>query len=144
MPTLLLPDIAATEALALKLAAAARPGDSILLEGALGAGKTTFARAFLRAAAGVPDLEVPSPTFTLVQIYDTKIGPIHHYDMWRIDDTNALAELDWDEARDGIVIVEWSDRLGALRPSDALTIAFDLREGEARQVTLTGWDDRAI
>jgi tRNA threonylcarbamoyladenosine biosynthesis protein TsaE len=143
MPSLLLPDIAATEALAARLAATARPGDSILLEGPLGAGKTTFARAFLRAAAGDKKLDVPSPSFTLVQIYDTRIGPIHHYDLWRIDDANALAELDWDEARDGVVLVEWPDRLGALRPADALTIVFELREGDARQATLTGWDDRA-
>src|SRR6185437_12526593 len=80
--TLGLPDQAATEALAARLAAQARPGDCILLEGPLGAGKSTFARAFIRAAAGEPDLEVPSPTFTLVQAYDTSKGEIFHYDLW--------------------------------------------------------------
>jgi tRNA threonylcarbamoyladenosine biosynthesis protein TsaE len=136
--TVALPDLAATEALAAKLAALAKPGDSLLLEGDLGAGKTAFARAFLRAAAADPALEVPSPTFTLVQIYETRIGPVFHYDLWRLDGSDALVELDWDDARDGIVLVEWPDRLGPLRPDDALVIAFRLGEGEAREATLTG------
>ena len=87
-------------------------------------------------------MEVPSPTFTLVQAYDTRIGPVFHYDLWRLDGPAALAELDWDEALDAIVLVEWPDRLGSLRPPDALTISLRLAEGEAREVTLTGWPDR--
>jgi tRNA threonylcarbamoyladenosine biosynthesis protein TsaE len=137
-----LPDLAATEALGRRLAELARPGDAILLEGPLGAGKTSFARAFLRAAAGDPALEVPSPTFTLVQIYDTKIGMVYHYDLWRISQSNDMTELDWDDALDGIVLVEWPDRLGPFRPVDPLTIRFDLGEGDSRQAVLTGWDDR--
>ena len=97
-------------------------GDAILLEGELGAGKTAFARAFLRAASGDAALEVPSPTFTLVQSYDTRIGTVHHFDLWRLEGPDGLAELGWEEARDGIVLVEWPDRLGALRPHDALTV----------------------
>lgn len=139
---LALPDQIATEALAARIAGRAKPGDSILLEGPLGAGKTTFARAFLRAAIRDPLLEVPSPTFTLVQIYETPIGLVHHYDLWRIDDANALAELDWDEARDGIVLVEWPDRLGDLRPTDALTVTLALQGGDARTATLAGWEGR--
>ena len=95
-----------------RLAAVAHPGDCILLEGPLGAGKTALARAFLRAAADDPAMEVPSPSFTLVQIYDTKIGPVFHYDLWRLDGPNSLTELDWEDALDGIVLVEWPDRLG--------------------------------
>ncbi|PPQ29729.1 tRNA (adenosine(37)-N6)-threonylcarbamoyltransferase complex ATPase subunit type 1 TsaE [Rhodopila globiformis] len=140
--TVALADLSATEALAARLAGLAKPGDSILLEGDLGAGKTAFARAFLRAASGDPVLEVPSPTFTLVQTYETKIGPVFHYDLWRLDGSDSLAELDWDDARDGIVLVEWPDRLGPLRPADALVIAFRLGEGEAREATLTGWAER--
>jgi tRNA threonylcarbamoyladenosine biosynthesis protein TsaE len=137
-----LPDLAATEALAERLASVARAGDCILLEGPLGAGKTALARAFLRAAAGDPAMEVPSPSFTLVQIYDTNIGPVFHYDLWRLDGPNSLVELDWEDALDGIVLVEWPDRLGSLRPAEALTITLRLGDGEAREATLTGWEER--
>jgi tRNA threonylcarbamoyladenosine biosynthesis protein TsaE len=137
-----LPDLAATEALAERLAAIARPGDCILLEGPLGAGKTALARAFLRAAAADPAMEVPSPSFTLVQIYDTKIGPVFHYDLWRLDGSASLAELDWEDALDGVVLVEWADRLGPLRPNDALTITLRLLDGEVREATLAGWAER--
>jgi tRNA threonylcarbamoyladenosine biosynthesis protein TsaE len=139
-----LPDLAATEALARRLASVARAGDCILLEGPLGAGKTALARAFLRAAADDPAMEVPSPSFTLVQIYDTKIGPVFHYDLWRLDGSDSLTELDWEDALDGIVLVEWPDRLGLLRPEDSLTITLRLGDGEAREATLMGWDDRDL
>jgi tRNA threonylcarbamoyladenosine biosynthesis protein TsaE len=141
--TLSLPDAAATERLAARLAARARPGDSLLLEGPLGAGKSTFARAFLRAASGDPALEVPSPTFTLVQGYDLPIGPAHHFDLWRLDGPGDLAELGWDEAREGIVLVEWPDRLGDLRPDDALTVALAPGAGDDERIaTLSGWPGR--
>ncbi len=139
-----LPDLSATQALAARLAAMARPGDCILLEGPLGAGKTAFARAFLRAAAGDPALEVPSPSFTLVQIYETRLGLVFHYDLWRIDGSASLTELDWEDALDAIVLVEWPDRLGEQRPVEALTILFRLGDGDAREVAMTGWDGRFI
>ncbi len=141
--TLSLPDASATEALAARIAARARRGDAILLEGPLGAGKSTFARAFLRAAAADPALEVPSPTFTLVQAYDLPAGPAFHFDLWRLQGPADLTELGWEEAREGIVLVEWSDRLGALRPEGALTIT--LAPGateETRLATLSGWAGR--
>ncbi len=137
-----LSDLAATEALAARIAALVRPGDTILLEGDLGAGKTAFARALLRAASADPALEVPSPTFTLVQSYATSIGTVHHSDLWRLDGPRGLGELGWDEARDGIVLVEWPDRLGALRPVDALTVALQATGAESRRATLSGWTDR--
>jgi tRNA threonylcarbamoyladenosine biosynthesis protein TsaE len=137
-----LPDLEATEALARAVAAHARAGDVVLLEGPLGAGKTAFARAFLRAAASDPTLEVPSPTFTLVQSYETRLGPVHHFDLWRIENAGALEELGWDEALEDIVLVEWPDRLGALRPRNALTLALQPGEGDARTVRLSGWPDR--
>jgi tRNA threonylcarbamoyladenosine biosynthesis protein TsaE len=141
--TLTLPDVAATEALAARLAPRARRGDAILLEGKLGAGKSTFARAFLRAAAGDPALEVPSPTFTLVQEYALPAGSAFHFDLWRLDGPAGLAELGWEEAREGIVLVEWPDRLGPLRPADALTIAFAPgADDDARRATLSGWPSR--
>jgi len=142
MPIRTLDSTDATARLAAHLAARARPGDAILLDGPLGAGKTSFARAFLRAALADPALEVPSPTFTLVQTYDSPAGPIHHYDLWRIDGPAALTELGWDDARAGIVLVEWPDRLGPERPTDALAITLAATAETTRQATLTGWAGR--
>ena len=137
-----LPSLAATESLAAAVAALARSGDVILLAGPLGAGKSTFARAFLRAASADPALEVPSPTFTLVQSYDTRIGTVHHFDLWRLDGPGGIAELGWQEVRDGITLVEWPDRLGSLRPDDALSVTFDINGEETRRALLSGWTDR--
>lgn len=134
---LILPDEDATRALAAAIAAKARPGDVLLLSGPLGAGKTSFARAFIRACAGVPDLEVPSPTFTLVQGYETPVGLVSHYDLWRLDGSLGLAELGWDDALAGIVLVEWPDRLGGLTPPDALHIRLSLG-GQGREIELSG------
>ena len=137
-----LPSQAATEALAATVAALTRAGDAILMEGVLGAGKSVFARAFLRAATGDAALEVPSPTFTLVQSYDTRIGTVQHFDLWRLDGPTGLTELGWEEARDGIVLVEWPDRLGPLRPTDALTVALHPTGADSRRAMLSGWPDR--
>ncbi len=141
--TIPLPDVAATGALAARLARLLAPGDAVLLAGPLGAGKSELARRLLRAAAGDPGLEVPSPTFTLVQTYDLPMGRVHHFDLYRLDGPADLTELGWEEAREDIVIVEWPDRLGALAPADALRIA--LAPGatdDARVATLCGWDHR--
>ena len=142
MPTRTLSNLAETERLAAALAALVRPGDAILLEGDLGAGKTAFARAFLRTLTGDPALEVPSPTFTLVQTYDTPKGPIHHYDLWRLTDHRAMVELGWDDALEEIVLVEWPDRLGPLAPAHALTLRLRPTGEDSREVVLTGWADR--
>jgi tRNA threonylcarbamoyladenosine biosynthesis protein TsaE len=143
--TLALADEAATARLARAVARLARPGDAILLAGPYGAGKTAFARAFLRAAAGDPALVVPSPSFTLVQTYALPGGvEAWHYDLWRVAGAEELAELGWDEARAGIALVEWPERLGALTPPDALTVALAPVPGDpgARRATLAGWPDR--
>ena len=130
-----LPDLAATEVLATAVAALARAGDAILLEGELGAGKSAFARAFLRVASGDPRLEVPSPTFTLVQSYETRIGTVHHFDLWRLDGPHGLAELGWEEARaEGIVLLEWPERLGPLLPKH-LSVILEI-DGDGRRALL--------
>lgn len=137
-----LPDVGATQALACRVAELLRPGDAVLLAGPLGAGKTEFARAVLRHLTGDPALEVPSPSYTLVQSYGTKLGPVHHFDLWRLDGPRDLSELGWDEARQSVVLVEWPDRLGALSPVEALTVELQPAGGESRRAVLSGWPDR--
>lgn len=144
--TLALPDQAATEALAARLQALLRPGDVVALGGDLGAEKTTLARALIRAAAGA-EVEVPSPTFTLVQIYDLPFGMLWHFDLYRLAGPEEVIELGWDEARaEGIALVEWPDRLGPLLPAERLDIVltFGARPG-TRVAAITGsdgWADR--
>lgn len=140
MPTfsLLLPDEAATDRLGAALAAQLRPSDVVALEGDLGAGKTTLARAILRAASGFPALIVPSPTFTLVEVYDTPRGVFWHFDLYRLEAPEQVFELGWEEARaGGIALVEWADRLGPLLPRERLTVTLSV-EGEGRRATIEG------
>ena len=120
-----LQDEAATSDLARQLAEVLRAGDLVTLSGDLGAGKTTFARALLRRLAQDPGLDVPSPTFTLMQVYETPAFPVVHADLYRIKRPDELAELGWDEASLGaLVLVEWPDRAGPVLPPDRLDIAF--------------------
>jgi tRNA threonylcarbamoyladenosine biosynthesis protein TsaE len=140
MPTFSLPlaDEAATERLGAALAARLRPRDVVALEGGLGAGKTTLARAILRAAAGDPELIVPSPTFTLVEIYETPGASWWHFDLYRLEQPEQVFELGWEDARaEGVALVEWPERLGPLLPRDRLTVRLAI-EGEGRRATLEG------
>jgi tRNA threonylcarbamoyladenosine biosynthesis protein TsaE len=133
-----LPDEAATERLGAMLATRLRPCDVVALEGGLGAGKTTLARAILHAAAGDPSLIVPSPTFTLVEVYDTSRGTFWHFDLYRLEEPEQVFELGWEEARaEGIALVEWAERLGPLLPRERLTVTLSI-EGEGRRAILEG------
>jgi tRNA threonylcarbamoyladenosine biosynthesis protein TsaE len=133
-----LPDEAATERLGAALARRLRPRDVVALQGGLGVGKTTLARAILRAAAGDPALIVPSPTFTLVEIYDTPAGVFWHFDLYRLEEPEQVFELGWEEARaDGTALVEWAERLGALLPRERLTVTL-VMEGDGRRADLQG------
>lgn len=132
-----LPEAPDTEALGHRLAALARPGDVILLEGAIGAGKSCLARAFIRARLGREE-EVPSPTFTLVQVYEDKAGEIWHADLYRLTHPDEVWELGLDDAfTTAICLVEWPDRLGQHVPPDALRIRL-AAEGEGRRAILSG------
>jgi tRNA threonylcarbamoyladenosine biosynthesis protein TsaE len=141
-----LPDEKATAALAAELAARARQGDVIGLSGALGSGKTTFARYFISARMAAS--EVPSPTFTLVETYQPATGPaIWHFDLYRIETPEDAYELGIEDAfADGIALIEWPEHLGALMPSEHLEIALGPGKSEtARVATLVpspGWAAR--
>ncbi|MDP1966863.1 MAG: tRNA (adenosine(37)-N6)-threonylcarbamoyltransferase complex ATPase subunit type 1 TsaE [Reyranella sp.] len=133
-----LPDEAATERLGAALAGRLRRRDVVALVGGLGAGKTTLARAILRAASGEPALVVPSPTFTLVEVYDTPRGVFWHFDLYRLEQPEQVFELGWEEARaDGIALVEWAERLGPLLPHERLMVTLSI-EGDGRRATLEG------
>ncbi len=133
-----LPDEAATERLGAALAGRLQPCDVVALVGGLGAGKTTLARAILRAASGEPALVVPSPTFTLVEVYDTPKGTFWHFDLYRLEAPEQVFEVGWEEARaDGIALIEWAERLGPLLPRERLTVTLSI-EGEGRRATLEG------
>ena len=131
------------------LAKKLRPGDIVFLEGDLGMGKSVFARALIRALADEPDLDVPSPTFTLVQVYETGKGPVWHFDLYRIKSPEEIWELGWEEAlAGGIILVEWPSRLGnGLAPADRLTLGFTAnpQQPEQRVIRITPfgtWENR--
>lgn len=137
-----LPDEASTEALARHLAPIVGPGDVLALWGDLGVGKTVFARAFVRARGDAFE-DVPSPTFTLVQVYEPADGsqvPTYHFDLFRLESFEETYELGIEEAfAGGVSLVEWPDRLGCLLPAHRLDIK--LTEGsapDARRVSLEG------
>jgi tRNA threonylcarbamoyladenosine biosynthesis protein TsaE len=137
-----LADEAATLALGARLARLARPGDVIALEGDLGAGKTTLARGFIRALCGA-ELEVPSPTFTLVQTYEAPDATIWHFDFYRLERPEEAWELDIEEAfAEGISLLEWPERLGALLPRKHLAVRLELEPRRARLIPSEGWAPR--
>jgi tRNA threonylcarbamoyladenosine biosynthesis protein TsaE len=144
-----LPDEAATARLAQGLAALVRPGDTIALHGDLGSGKTTFARAFINALPGpggsalAEPEEVPSPTFTLLQTYARAPAPVWHFDLYRITRPDEIYELGFEEAlSEGILLIEWAERLGPLLPAVRLELRFEFAgRADARGVALTGTGD---
>lgn len=117
------------------------PGDTVLLSGSVGAGKTHFARSLIRAILLVPE-DIPSPTFTLVQTYDTRNGSLWHADLYRIGSTDEVEELGLGEAFDtAICLVEWPDRLGALRPPNALEITLQDGAADETRNLVARWRD---
>ncbi|WP_299684629.1 tRNA (adenosine(37)-N6)-threonylcarbamoyltransferase complex ATPase subunit type 1 TsaE [uncultured Tateyamaria sp.] len=139
-----LPDADATAALGVAFGHILRPGDTLLLDGPVGAGKTHFARALIQSILSEPE-DVPSPTFTLVQVYDTTRGTLWHTDLYRLSDSSEIEELGLTEAFEtAICLVEWPDRLGT-PPAQALLLRF-ADAGDGRKVTMEwqagDWADR--
>ena len=132
-----LPDPAATEAMARRFADLVAPGSCLLLSGPIGAGKSHFARAFIRHRLGYAG-DIPSPTFTLVQSYDSAEEEIWHADLYRLSHPDEVMEMGLDHAFGrAICLIEWPDRLGGLAPPGALHLTF-LHNGEGRDLRVTG------
>ncbi|MDB5444903.1 MAG: hypothetical protein JWQ97_220 [Phenylobacterium sp.] len=146
--TLRLADEAATQRLGAAIAAALQPGEAVCLSGPLGAGKSTLARALVRALTA-PDEEVPSPTFTLAQFYEGARLKVAHFDLYRLSSPDEAYEIGLDEAlEDGAAVIEWPERLDGRLPRHRLDVEIALSQtGEARDVTLAGhgaWEGRGL
>lgn len=145
-PVIALADPEATARLGQALAGQLRPGEAICLFGRLGAGKSTLARALIRALT-TPDEDVPSPTFTLVQFYDGRRFPIAHFDLYRIVRPDEAYEIGLDEAlQDGAALIEWPERLEGDLPPDRLDIELAI-DGEGRTARLVRhgrWEGRVL
>ena len=129
--------LAETVQFAEDVALALKPGDCLCLSGDLGAGKSTFARALIRAIADDPGLEVPSPTFTLVQAYDLRL-PIAHLDLYRIASPDELDELGLDDALiNGAALVEWPEKAMEALPASHVMMRIE-GTGESRSITVSG------
>src|ERR1700722_3683348 len=120
--------------------------EAVCLTGPLGAGKSTLARGLIQSLAGAA-IEVPSPTFTLVQAYETSALTLAHFDLYRLAKPEDVVELGLDEALDeGAAVIEWPDKLGHHLPHDRLDVELHI-DGEARRARLTPhgvWEDRPI
>ena len=126
-----LPDDLATASFGAELADGLRPGDLVLLEGDLGAGKTALARAIIRRLAGDEALEVPSPTFALVQPYETSKGPVLHADLYRLGDPREVDELGLLDNPEAIVLVEWAERSPEIVEAATLAVTLHIPPGGA-------------
>ena len=141
-----LPDEAATSRLGAILAGALMAGEAVCLTGPLGAGKSTLARALVRALT-TPTEDVPSPTFTLVQFYEGARLRVAHFDLYRLSDPDEAYEIGLDEAlEDGAAVIEWPERLEGRLPPDRLDIEIII-EGEARRARIArhgAWKGRRL
>jgi tRNA threonylcarbamoyladenosine biosynthesis protein TsaE len=155
--TLTLANETETLALGAKLAGQMRAGDFVALTGPLGAGKTTFARGLVRAFVGA-DIDVPSPTFTLVQTYtrnaeatqNTSLTQssldLYHFDLYRLKNCEEVWELGWEDLAGAVALVEWPDKASEHLPSDRLDIVLSFENGGRMAQFFAGeqksWKDR--
>lgn len=126
----------ATRAAGAALAPLLRAGDVVALHGDLGAGKTTLSRGLISALMGTPT-EVPSPTYTLVQTYDTPEFALFHFDLYRLESPDELIELGWDDTQTGLALIEWPMKAGPRLPRWRLDVYLAAHE-DGRKLTLEG------
>ena len=141
-PSITLKSPQETSDLAARLGAVLRCGDVLLLDGPIGSGKTHFARALIWSVMDQPE-DVPSPTFTLVQVYDTRIGEVWHSDLYRLSAIEEVEELGLTDAFDtSVCLIEWPEKLGVIQPESALTLGFqaDSADQDTRHLTFS-WTD---
>ena len=140
-----IPSALETQDFGAKLADLLRPGDVVALHGSLGMGKSTLARAVIQKRSNNGDLEVPSPTFTIVQTYDLD-PPIYHVDLYRLDDADEAMELGLEDSFDeAISLIEWPERLGPYLPKKALIITMTESKSGGRRFDFSGpafWKER--
>ncbi len=129
-----LPDLDATRALASLLAPRLKMGDVLALRGGLGAGKTTLCRGLICTLLA-QEIEVPSPTYTLVQTYDGPAFPILHFDLYRLEHPDQVFELGWEETQDSVCLIEWPERAGPHLPDWRLDIQIEMF-GDSRRARL--------
>jgi tRNA threonylcarbamoyladenosine biosynthesis protein TsaE len=129
-----------TETFAQQVSKKLQPQDIVLLKGDLGAGKSTFARALIQSLCG-KDTDVPSPTFTLVQTYETHAFTLWHFDLYRIQHPEEIRELGIEEAyRSGVSLIEWPERLGSYMPKKVIEIEIKYGSDEnERIISCKGW-----
>ena len=128
---------AETRALGARLARVLRPGDTVLLEGGLGAGKSELARGVARGL-GVSS-PVPSPSFTILNVYDEGRVPLYHFDWYRIESPEEISEMGMEEqiGGDGIALIEWSGRAKECLPARALRVDIRVVDDETREITFS-------
>lgn len=131
---------AATARLGNVLAKRLEAGDVVALSGPLGAGKTTLARAIVKTLAGRD--EAPSPTFTLLETYETPAFALSHFDLYRLEKAEEVWELGFEDALDGVSLIEWPERIAALLPAETLLVALSM-DGAARRALVRGGDEWA-
>ena len=134
-----------TRSLASNLGAILRPGDTLCLIGDLGAGKTTFTQGLALGLGLPPDEPVNSPTFMLLAEHPGGRVPLFHFDVYRLPDSSALYDLAFDEylSGEGVVVIEWADRITDALPPDRLDLVFSAVSYETRQITITAQGERA-
>ena len=140
---MILPDERAARAAGATLGRVARSGDVVTLSGGLGAGKTTLARGFLEALGH--EGEVPSPSFAIVQPYESLQPPVWHVDLYRLERPDELQELGLEAAEEGVLLVEWPERAGEARWRQALRLDLEVRPDGARSLTALvpqSWEGR--